>query len=83
MKKWQSVVTLCSVAIGCQHFGGPCYLHVQGEVEVARSFKTLVFYCITARRHNPEDLESSLPWKLHLTLQNCFKLWNLTPLLLC
>jgi len=21
------VVTLCSVVVGCQHFGGPCWLH--------------------------------------------------------
>jgi hypothetical protein len=26
------VVTPCSVVVGYQHFGGPCYLHLQGEV---------------------------------------------------
>jgi hypothetical protein len=35
--------------VGYQHFGGFCFLHLQGE--------TLVSYHDTAGRHNPEDLD--------------------------
>jgi hypothetical protein len=27
------VMTLCSVVVGYQRFGGPCCLHLQGEVD--------------------------------------------------
>jgi hypothetical protein len=30
------VVTLCSVLVGYQCFGGPCYLHLQDEVNGAK-----------------------------------------------
>jgi hypothetical protein len=29
------VVMLCSVVVGYQHFGEPCFLHLQGEVNGA------------------------------------------------
>jgi len=29
------VVTQCSVAVGYQHFGGPCCLHLHGEAHGA------------------------------------------------
>jgi hypothetical protein len=40
------VVTLCSVVVEYQHFGGPNCLHLQGEVrmEAAWSSKMLVSY---------------------------------------
>jgi hypothetical protein len=38
------VVTPCSVVVGYQRFGGPCCLHLQGEV---------ISYHNAARCHNP------------------------------
>jgi hypothetical protein len=56
------VVMPCSVVVGCQRFGGPCCLHLHGEVttEAARSSETLISYHNTTRRHNPEDLDFKL-----------------------
>jgi hypothetical protein len=31
-------VTSCSVVVGCQRFGGPCCLHVQGELCIISGF---------------------------------------------
>jgi hypothetical protein len=62
MKIWNIVfwvVMTYSVAIGYQHFGGPCCLHLQGEVfkmEAARSSRMLVMLL----HHNPEELNSNL-----------------------
>jgi len=52
------VVTQCSNAVGYQRFGGPCYLHLQGEA--SRSSKTLVSYSSTTQRRIPEDLDLKL-----------------------
>jgi hypothetical protein len=43
------VVMLCSVVVGCQHFRGPCCLHIQGE--------TLVSYNSAIWHHDPEELD--------------------------
>jgi hypothetical protein len=53
------VVTPYSFAVGYQRFGGPCCLHLQGEMkmEVERSFKTLVSYRNITLCHNPQDLD--------------------------
>jgi hypothetical protein len=42
------MVTLCSNVVGYQRFGGPCCLHLQGEVkiETVRYSKTLLSYHI-------------------------------------
>jgi hypothetical protein len=49
------IVTPCSVAVGYDHFGGPCCLHVQNEA--ARSWERLVSYRNTKWCRNPEDLD--------------------------
>jgi hypothetical protein len=41
------VVMLCSVVVGYPRSGGPCCLHLQGDVEAARSSEKWVFYHIT------------------------------------
>jgi len=41
----------CSIVVGYQRFGGPCCLHLQGEV----TSETLVSQHNTTRRHHPED----------------------------
>jgi hypothetical protein len=50
------VVTPCSVVVGYQRFGGPCCLHLQGEVtmEAAEYSETLTSY-ITTQRYNSQD----------------------------
>jgi hypothetical protein len=40
------VVTLCSVAVGYQRFGGACYLYLHPENGGSK---------VTTGRHNPED----------------------------
>jgi hypothetical protein len=51
----------CSVAVGYQHFGGPCYLyHFTLKMEAARSSEILASYCNTTWHHNPEDLDLNL-----------------------
>jgi hypothetical protein len=52
------VVVPCSVAVGYYCFRGPCQL----DLQVARSFETLVSSCDTTCLHNPEDLN----FKIHL-----------------
>jgi len=51
------VVTLGSVVVGYQHFGGLCCLHSQGEMEAAWSSKVSVYYHNTMLRHNTQDLD--------------------------
>jgi len=46
-------LTLCSVVVGYQHFGGPCYLSEDGTVPS----ETLVAYHITTQHHNAEDFD--------------------------
>jgi hypothetical protein len=43
------VVTLCSVAVGHQHLGGPCCLHPQ-QSPPRRWYPTATLYCITTQR---------------------------------
>jgi len=52
------LVTPCSVAIRYDRFGGPCCLHLQGEVTInaARSSETLLSYRNTTWHHNLEDV---------------------------
>jgi len=45
------VVTPCSHVLGYQRFGGPCCLHLQGEVVCNHE---------TTRRHKPEDCDLNL-----------------------
>jgi hypothetical protein len=52
-----AVVTPCSDVGRYQRFGGPCCIHLQGEVkmEAAKSSETLVSYHTITWRHKPED----------------------------
>jgi len=50
------VVIPCNVAVGYQHFRGPCCLHLQVEVAVMSS-KILESYCKTTWFNNPQDLD--------------------------
>jgi hypothetical protein len=63
------VVTPCNVLVGYKRFRGPCFLHLQGEdfvkMEAARSSETLVSYHNICWRHNPEDIDLNLPFKVH------------------
>jgi hypothetical protein len=66
------VVTPCSDVVGCQRFGGPCCLHLQGEgrMNAARPSDNLVSYHITTQCRNPED-HDVIPYlgPIHFTLQ--------------
>jgi hypothetical protein len=44
------VMTPCSVVVGYQRFGGPCYFHLHTE-----DGSNMTSYHITAQCHNPED----------------------------
>jgi hypothetical protein len=52
------VVTLYSVVVGFQRFGGPFCLHLQGEDR-----GSMVSYS-TTRRHNPDDLDLKLKYMI-------------------
>jgi len=49
-------ITPCSVSVGYQRFGGPCCLHLRGEV----TSEMLVSYHNIKRRRNPEELDLNL-----------------------
>jgi hypothetical protein len=49
------VVTLYSDVVGYHRFGGPCSLHLQGEVKVELSSETLVSCNVVIPRHSPEN----------------------------
>jgi hypothetical protein len=51
-------VASCSDMVRYQRFGGPCCLHLRGEVkrDATRS-EMLAFYHNSARHLNPEDLD--------------------------
>jgi hypothetical protein len=61
------VMTPCSAAVVCQRFGGPCCLHLQGEV---RNVGFILQYCTASQSRRPlhsrENLISTIPsfiWK--------------------
>jgi hypothetical protein len=56
------VVTPCGVVVGYQCFGGPCFLHLQGEVkkEAAWTSETLSYHNSTWCHNNPEELNLNL-----------------------
>jgi hypothetical protein len=59
------VVTLCTVVVGYQRFGGPCYLHLHpenGGSKVLRNTGVLPHYYMALQPRRLQ-LESSLPWK--------------------
>jgi len=67
------VVTLHSVTVGDQHFGGPCCLYLYPW----RSSKTWVFYSNTTWHHNPEDLNLEkfvMPLLTYIILKKTFRL---------
>jgi hypothetical protein len=78
------ILTLCGVAEGYQHFGGPCCILLQGEIgvvkmETARSSGALVFFRDTTHRQIPEDLDVRLTFTKQYFLnyacqQNTFSL---------
>jgi len=65
--EWLKVVKLCSVAVGHQHFGGPCCLHHQSQGLHCEDWDCTVFQNIgilpqgdTASQPRRPQLESSL-----------------------
>jgi hypothetical protein len=51
------VVTPCIHVVEYQCFGGPCYVHLQGEakMEVGWSSEKMIFYHMYTRHLNTED----------------------------
>jgi hypothetical protein len=62
------IVTMRSVIVGYQRFGGLCCLCLQGEVKMKTAWtsQTTTSFHNTTQRHNPEDLDLNLHHRKNL-----------------